>query len=537
MTKTKTAKTAEIAFAGFGTACAPALFLSVFAFCAAVLAPAPAHAVHVEPVESVVRVFPGDMTPSDPLYSFRTSGRDVYFNFFNGADFRCAETTAIRFAPCRLEVSIRWRHPAAATTQFINLGRNSALALPLGDANYPGFGIDTSDTNNGLDIDAGDNRIGDVLTFIFRDLPSGVNVQIEDLYMWALDADTTTAFQFRTAPNTLDSTLSNWQGGMTLYVSPTGEDRQSVSNSPGGQAGSASVSGVQAFTFDDPDAPVRGRIFQIRSVSGLPDTQGVRFAGLRARLIPDTFTPDVEQFQIVKLPEDSVPCGSGQCPLLREDGPGPDAPGVVDIGPSSAHARVVDRRDFIHNEFAEFSGFVGGGDSRDTWQFNFYPESTQRFLLYFIRLGDESTPEENWGRGQPGPAIDLQLRQAEGGHLGTHGEANAGAASDGPALDCLDCFSQYAGIDPVTGEPTVIYDVVLDNTVPQHSYWLLHVTQNGGSAADSPVTRYRFRVAAVPPQAATQPGFIPLPPAVWALGASLALFGVFASRRRCANRL
>ena len=222
---------------------------------------------------------------------------------------------------------------------------------------------------------------------------------------------------------------------------------------------------------------------------------------------------------------------SGSCVRIAENNP---QNAIVtsdeyDIDESSGYE--VDQTVFAgldESEYIEINGFLDDGDT-DLYRIALPSSEAQNIVLYMLLQPGAA----NGGRGAVGEA-SIELFDGAGNQFSFHGSEGGGGPDGqtdftpllGEAFGCDDCFSRYAGLDPNNDDrPSVIFNREVAGGVLQ-----LRISDR--TASGEAFGAYSFRIAKAPPAGHV---FVPLPPAVWALGASLAVFSAMgAARRRAA---
>ena len=240
-----------------------------------------------------------------------------------------------------------------------------------------------------------------------------------------------------------------------------------------------------------------------------------------------------------------VECAPGQlCPIYSEELYNGGAGG--DTGANSGGRKIdLDDDRYYDYNYIQFNGFLTPGD-RDSYWIDL-PNGQQKFYLYFLE------PSSAYGSdGQdatPSLGVSIKTRLFPGST--TLSFVDDPAATDGDAHDssnlgnCENCFSRFAGVDPFLGNdprnrPAVIVERSALN-IPSDRRIIVHVTDesngNGIPAGGDGLIRYGFRVGHSLPSGVQGNGDgtfnpVPLPPAAWALGGALGLFGVMGAARR-----
>ena len=256
-----------------------------------------------------------------------------------------------------------------------------------------------------------------------------------------------------------------------------------------------------------------------------------------------------------------VDCATGACPAFSEGlWRGSGASGG-DTG-ADGDGRVIDLgqldQEFGAYEYIQFSGFLtyaessaaDEGNDRDTYRFVFPQNDPKDFFLYFLEpIGP------NLGSAIVSQGVRLLFEEGASG-----APVNLGSGSDvpNPGLgSCSNCWLRFAGTDPrdVTEDrPATIIDRSGSqrlNTIgddAEDREFRVHITRrccgNNGDSTEGGLPpnadgryEYRFRIGRAAPNPSTSylanaGAAIPLPPAVWGLGASLGLFAAIGAVRR-----
>ena len=214
-------------------------------------------------------------------------------------------------------------------------------------------------------------------------------------------------------------------------------------------------------------------------------------------------------------------------------------------------------------DYVVFNGFLEGFNS-DVWEVTVPlgrdgAPSSRNLVLYFlepdVRVQDFSdgsdgnpvSPEAQQGPNtQYGQGL-IRFRDNNNNNLplGTDfADALLSSSPEGGLEgECSYCWFRASGIDPNTGAPSVVINYALrDSGVGATGETVrIEIRSNAGTLGVPSFGEYSFRLSLDRPmEQALEVGgftddpsaFIPLPPAVWAMGAALAAFGLIGIRRR-----